>query len=116
MKTEENGATNLYLTYIQIVRKRNEVTEDFHSFLIQGQGVEKIYLIHMPMFHMANHRQQLIIQVEMDEESKASYRDLKKCNPKEPMLLITQEKTFLKEIVESDEERSFIAQIMTKES
>ena len=80
------------------------------------QGVEKIYLIHMPMFHMANHRQQLIIQVDLDEECKAAYRDLKRCNPREPMLLVTQEKTFLREIVESDQESEFVAQIMTKES
>ncbi|KAK7754117.1 hypothetical protein SLS62_003963 [Diatrype stigma] len=98
----------------EIVRKRNEVTEDFHSFLMQG--VEKIYLIHLPMFHMANHRQQLIISVDIDEESKELYRALKQCNPNEPMILVTQEKTFLREIVECGQGGEFIGQIMTKES
>lgn len=50
------------------------------------QGVEKIYLIHMPMFHMANHRQQLILSVDIDEECKELYRELKQCNPAEPMI------------------------------
>ena len=116
MRENENlrRPANLCAACNQIVLKRNEVTEDFHSFLMQV--VEKIYLIHMPMFHMANHRQQLILQVDMDEEARSSYRDLKRCNPTEPMLLVTQEKTFLREIVESDQEGEFIAQIMTKES
>lgn len=80
------------------------------------QGVEKIYLIHMPMFHMANHRQQLIISVDIDEECKELYRALKQCNPTEPMILVTQHKTFLREIVESGQGGEFIGQIMTKES
>lgn len=104
------------LIYIcrKIVRKRNEITEDFHSFLMQG--TDKIYLIHMPMFHMANHRQQLIISVDLDEECKESYRALKTYNPNEPMMLVTQHKTFLQEIVESGQGGQFIGQIMTKES
>ncbi len=80
------------------------------------QGIENIYLIHMPMFHMANHRQQLIISVDIDEACKEAYRALKECNPAEPMILVTQHKTFLREIVESGQGGESIGQIMTKES
>jgi hypothetical protein len=96
------------------VRKRNEVTEDFHSFLMQG--TEKIYLIHLPMFHMANHRQQLIMTVNLDASSLEKYNILKNANPNEPMLLVTQYKTFLREIVETGAPAEFMAQIRTKES
>jgi glutamate/tyrosine decarboxylase-like PLP-dependent enzyme len=96
----------------EIVRKRNEVTDDFHNFLVQG--TEKIYLIHLPMFHVANHRQQLIVSATLDSASLEKYRALKKANPSEPMILVTQHKTYLREIVET--EGQFTARIMTKAS
>nr|XP_036588515.1 pyridoxal-dependent decarboxylase domain protein [Colletotrichum truncatum]KAF6799888.1 pyridoxal-dependent decarboxylase domain protein [Colletotrichum truncatum] len=96
----------------EVVRKRNTLAADFHNFLIQG--TEQIYLIHLPMFHVANHRQQLIVSVSFDEKSQAKYAALKKSNPNEPMLLVTQRKVMLKDVV--DENGSFQAQIMTKES
>ncbi|KAJ2990730.1 hypothetical protein NUW58_g2807 [Xylaria curta] len=96
----------------EVVRKRNTLAPDFHSFLIQG--TETIYLIHLPMFHVANHRQQLIISVEFDKRSKDKYVAMKKSYPSEPMLLVTQNKTMLKEVAENH--GRFKAQIMTKES
>jgi hypothetical protein len=38
---------------------RNEVTPDLHGFVMQG--TQKLFLVHLPMFNMANHRYQLII-------------------------------------------------------
>lgn len=38
---------------------RNEVTPDLHVFVMQG--TKKLFLVHLPMFNMANHRYQLII-------------------------------------------------------
>lgn len=98
----------------EIVRKRNELGEDFHKFLIQG--TENIFLIHLPMFHVANHRQQLIIRVDLQNESKAKdkYIAMKKSSPNEPMLLVTQRKTFLQDVVQTN--GTFLGQIMTKES
>ncbi|KAF2762538.1 PLP-dependent transferase [Pseudovirgaria hyperparasitica] len=99
---------------ISIVRKRNEVTEDFHKFLMQG--TEQVYLIHLPMFHVANHRQQLIVSVELDEKSKAMYRSLKQHNPTEPMILVTQTKVELPDIVSSERGGTFVGQIRTEAS
>ncbi|KAL0768837.1 hypothetical protein CaCOL14_008145 [Colletotrichum acutatum] len=96
----------------EIVRQRNTPAPDFHSFLIQG--TEEIYLIHLPMFHVANHRQQLIVNASFDEKSKAKYIALKKSNPTEPMLLVTQRKIMAKDVIE--QKGHFDGQIMTKES
>ncbi|KAI0970816.1 pyridoxal-dependent decarboxylase domain-containing protein [Xylaria arbuscula] len=96
----------------EVVRKRNTLAPDFHNFLIQG--TEQIYLIHLPMFHVANHRQQLIVSVEFDRASKEKYVAMKRSYPSEPMILVTQNKTMLKDVV--DKHGRFKAQIMTKES
>ncbi|KAI0012591.1 pyridoxal-dependent decarboxylase domain-containing protein [Xylariaceae sp. FL0662B] len=99
-------------TETEVVRKRNEISPDFYSFLTQG--TEQIYLIHLPMFHVANHRQQLIVHADFDPESKAKYIAMKKAYPTEPMILVSQHKTFMRDIVERH--GSFVAQIMTKSS
>ncbi|KAJ3580316.1 hypothetical protein NPX13_g248 [Xylaria arbuscula] len=115
----------------EVVRKRNTLAPDFHNFLIQVRipgspyipfdahdfqirGTETIFLIHLPMFHVANHRQQLIVSAEFDKESKEKYVVMKRSYPAEPMILVTQNKTLLKDAVEHC--GRFKAQIMTKES
>lgn len=98
-----------------VVQKRNELGEDFHSFLIQG--FEEIYLVHLPMFHVANHRQQLIVSADFENtESKArdKYFAMKSSSPTEPMILVTQNKTYLQEIIRTN--GTFTGQIMTKQS
>ncbi|KAI1821208.1 pyridoxal-dependent decarboxylase domain-containing protein [Xylaria intraflava] len=96
----------------EVVRKRNTLAPEFHSFLIQG--IEPMYLIHLPMFHVANHRQQLIVSAEFDKASQDKYIAMKKSNPTEPMLLVTQNKTMLKDVAEK--QGKLKAQIMTKHS
>ena len=44
---------------VQTSRYRNELTPDLHGFVMQG--TKKLFLVHLPMFNMANHRYQLII-------------------------------------------------------
>lgn len=66
------------------------------------------------MFHVANHRQQLIVSASFDETARAKYVAMKKSNPTEPMILVTQRKVMLKDAVE--EHGMFEAQIMTNES
>ncbi|KAF4919982.1 putative L-tyrosine/L-aspartate decarboxylase [Colletotrichum viniferum] len=96
----------------EVVRKRNTLAPDFHKFLIQG--TEKIYLIHRPMFHVANHRQQLIMSAKFDDRSKAKYADMKNSNPSEPLILVTKRKVMLKDIAERG--GKFEGQIMTEDS
>jgi hypothetical protein len=80
------------------------------------QGNEKIYLVHLPMFHVANHRQQLIMSADFDSLSQEKYITLKKANPTEPMILVTQQKIYLRDIVEAETGAEFPALIMTKAS
>ncbi|KAF2971517.1 hypothetical protein GQX73_g2076 [Xylaria multiplex] len=96
----------------EVVRKRNTLAPDFHNFLIQG--TESIYLIHLPMFHVANHRQQLIVSANFDETSKKAYIMMKNSYPSKPMILVTQNKIMLKDVVQNC--GKFKGQIMTKES
>ncbi|KAI1330742.1 pyridoxal-dependent decarboxylase domain-containing protein [Xylariaceae sp. FL0255] len=96
----------------EVVRKRNTLAPDFHSFLIQG--TEAIYLVHLPMFHVANHRQQLIVSVDFDSVPKAKYIAMKKSFSSEPMILTTQNKTMIQDVVKNN--GKFKAQISTKES
>lgn len=94
------------------MRKRNTLAPEFHKFLIQG--IDDLYLIHLPMFHVANHRQQLIVAAEFDPESKIEYDRMKRANPTEPLILVTQRKVMLQDVVEK--RGKFKGQIMTKES
>ncbi|KAI0602443.1 pyridoxal-dependent decarboxylase domain-containing protein [Biscogniauxia sp. FL1348] len=96
----------------EIVRKRNEIAPDTYKFLMQG--TEQVYLIHLPLFHVAKHRQQLIVSVVLDPVSMEEYITLKKSNPNEPLILATQDKVLMQDIV--NDRGTFQAQIMTKES
>ncbi|KAJ0341914.1 hypothetical protein KNSL1_010912 [Colletotrichum chrysophilum] len=96
----------------EVVRKRNTLAPDFHKFLIQG--TEKIYLIHRPMFHVANHRQQVIMSAKFDDRSEAKYADMKNSNPSEPLVLVTKRKVMFKDIAERG--GKFEGQIMTEDS
>ncbi|KAI1494277.1 pyridoxal-dependent decarboxylase domain protein [Biscogniauxia mediterranea] len=96
----------------EIVRKRNEIAPDFYSFLMQG--TERVYLVHLPMFHVSKHRQQLIVSAVLDKKSMVDYVTLKNAKPNEPMLLVTKNKVLMQDVVHNG--GTFKAQIMTKES
>lgn len=66
------------------------------------------------MFHEANHRQQLVMSVEFETSVKESFSALKNSSPNEPMILVTQHKVQMKDVVEQKDH--FKAYIMTKES
>lgn len=59
--------------------KRNTVTPDIHRFVMQGQ--DRIYLVHMPMFHLANRRWQLIMTAEYPDDVLKQYQQLRTENP-----------------------------------
>ncbi|KAK8120714.1 pyridoxal-dependent decarboxylase conserved domain protein [Apiospora kogelbergensis] len=96
----------------EIVRKRNNMAPDIHKFLMQG--MTNIYLIHLPMFHVANHRQQLIVSASFNARAKAKYDALKRSNPTEPLILVTKQKVMLKDV--AGRSGKFKAQIMTQAS
>ncbi|KAI0380541.1 hypothetical protein F5Y04DRAFT_257607 [Hypomontagnella monticulosa] len=58
---------------------RNEIKPSLHRFVMQG--FNRIYLVYMPMFHMADHRQQLIITADFPPEVQELYQQLRNENP-----------------------------------
>jgi hypothetical protein len=46
-------------------------------------------MIHIPTFNITNHRQQLIVEIEIDAKSKKEYLESKQANPNDPMTLVT---------------------------
>ncbi|CAG8840094.1 1513_t:CDS:2, partial [Racocetra persica] len=88
---------------------RNTVTTDFHGFIIQG--IEKIYLVHLPMFDMENHRYQLILQAEMPKEIMDAYIKERVDNPKQVFILGNQNKTTLNDIISGKEFKAVIDKI-----
>ncbi|KAK7932402.1 pyridoxal-dependent decarboxylase conserved domain protein [Apiospora marii] len=103
--TDQNFIRKLATTFYdvvaketEVVRQRNKTAPVVHRFLIQG--ITKIYLVHLPMFHEANHRQQLIVAARFDAAAKAKYDAMKRANPTEPLILVTKQKVLLRDVVE----------------
>jgi len=57
---------------VETSRYRNEVTPDLHGFVMQG--TKKLFLVHLPMFNMANHRYQLIITGDLPTDAMNKYQ------------------------------------------
>ncbi|PHH66664.1 hypothetical protein CDD81_6501 [Ophiocordyceps australis] len=50
-----------------------------HGFIMQG--LDHVYLVHICMFHMANHRWQLIVTADLPPQVLQEYRKLRAQNP-----------------------------------
>ena len=100
------------LISLQVCRKRNENTDEYHNFLIQG--TDNIYLVHYPNFYVSNHRQQLIVEVSMPPETKEQYLQIKKTNGGEALSLVTSSRICLPKLLK--EGSTFGASIMSSES
>ncbi|KAK3936916.1 L-tyrosine decarboxylase [Diplogelasinospora grovesii] len=64
---------------VRRVMERNTIKPTFHGFVMQGY--DKICLVHMPMFNMANHRWQLIVTADYPTEVQQLYQKLRTENP-----------------------------------
>lgn len=58
---------------------RNEIKPGLHTFVMQG--LDNIFLVHLPMFHMASHRWQLIITADFPPNVHARYKALRAQHP-----------------------------------
>lgn len=65
----------------KVSRGRNEETKGIHSFLMQGEN--PVCLLHKPSFHVANHRRQTILEVELPRAAQDWYSTLKSQYPGE---------------------------------
>lgn len=78
------------------------------------QGIENVYLVHLPMFHVAKHRRQLILAVNLPAKAKEAYVSLKNANPTDSVTFVTATKVKLDDIISQGVE--FWGSITSRES
>jgi hypothetical protein len=76
---------------------RNEVKPDLHGFVMQG--TKKLFLVHLPMFNMANHRYQLIITGDLPTEVMDEYTKARSKYPDQYFTLGNANKATLSKIL-----------------
>lgn len=77
-------------------RYRNQVTPDFHGFVMQG--TQKVFLVHLAMFNMANHRYQLIITGDLPDDVMNMYRQARLDFPNDYFILANESKATLHDL------------------
>ncbi|KAK4196720.1 putative L-tyrosine decarboxylase [Triangularia verruculosa] len=77
--------------------KRNRLGPDTHGFVMQG--LKEVYLVHIPMFNMANHRWQLIITADFPPNVLERYRQLRSENPGVVYTVANMQKEILEDLV-----------------
>lgn len=87
-------------------RYRNEVTPDFHGFVMQGTG--KVFLVHLAMFNMANHRHQLIITGKLPPDVMAKYKQARLDFPNDYFTLANERKQTLSALLKKKKFRAVI--------
>jgi hypothetical protein len=69
-----------------------------HAFLLQG--IDVLYLVHLPLFHFANHRRQVIATgTLLSKEATKVYKAAYKKDPTEPLVIFSREKSVLQELL-----------------
>ncbi|PHH78122.1 hypothetical protein CDD82_3195 [Ophiocordyceps australis] len=76
---------------------RNKITPDHHCFIMQGR--ERIFLVKLPMFNMANHRHQLIVTGHIPPSVKEQYQALRKEKPSAVFTLTNTEKAHVHDLL-----------------
>ncbi|KAF8813146.1 PLP-dependent transferase [Phlegmacium glaucopus] len=82
---------------VDISKFRNTLTPDFHGFVMQG--TDKLYLVHLPMFNMENHRFQLIITGDIPQDKMDQYKKARAASPEKFFTLGTANRTTLESIL-----------------
>lgn len=70
-----------------------------HGFLMLG--TEKLYLCHLPMYHMPAHTFQTILEAEIDRAGMDNYLRIKKENPDKPIIVLNKSSMTLEELAHS---------------
>lgn len=86
---------------------RNTITPDIHGFIMQG--TDKLFLVHLPMFYMANYRYQVIITGDLDSITMKKYQSARAQHPDKFFVLGNHNKDTLQAI--TTEGASFRADI-----
>ncbi|KAG8978320.1 hypothetical protein FRB93_011132 [Tulasnella sp. JGI-2019a] len=88
---------------VKISQFRNTLTNDFHGFVMQGTA-DNVYLTHIPMYNMENHRMQLVITGTIStQDAKDKYTAARQLDPKQLFTLRNAEETTLEKILAAGE-------------
>lgn len=103
--TEMNFTRDLIQAFQQVLEEEavtsvewNTVSPDIHGFVMQG--TDKLFLVHLPMFNMANHRYQLVITGDLNEEDMSKYVSERNANPGQLFTLSNVDKEVLTKLLE----------------
>ncbi|KAK6499882.1 hypothetical protein TWF481_010239 [Arthrobotrys musiformis] len=80
---------------------RNTFSPDLHGFVMQGDS--PLYLVHLPMFNMKNHRYQLIMTGDLPPDVMEKYKSDKAANPDTVYFLGNAAPGFLEDLLEATE-------------
>ena len=82
---------------------RNASSPDSHNFVIQGFN-EKIHLVHVPMYNMANHRIQIIMTADLPADVLAFWKQLRHDNPQQTYTIANMDdnKAYLEDMIKPD--------------
>lgn len=61
-------------------------------------GIDQVFLVHFPMFHLARQRHQFIVSVKLLSEAMETYKNTKQKSSKATFVLTTQQKEDLADL------------------
>ncbi|KAF7588521.1 hypothetical protein BBP40_005548 [Aspergillus hancockii] len=82
---------------VKVCRKRNARGPAIHRFLMQG--TDQVFLAYQPSFHIGKHRQQIILAVELEDQAKSDYIEVRESNHEDPIFLKSSEEIDLQQVV-----------------
>lgn len=80
---------------------RNTLTPDFHGFILRG--IDQLFLVHLAMFNMEDHRFQLVITGDIPSDVMEQYVKARKEDPTQYYTLGTANKEIMSDILEKGE-------------
>ncbi|GAQ46230.1 group II decarboxylase [Aspergillus niger] len=101
LKSMADGLKSMAKEEIERCRKRNTPTPDHHGFIMQGDIT--LFLVHFPMFNMANHRRQLILEASIPDQVMKEYRKLRAAYPDSVFTLGNIERHHLNDLLQAEQ-------------
>ncbi|GAT21294.1 group II decarboxylase [Aspergillus luchuensis] len=101
LKAMADGVKKIAKQEIERCRKRNTPTPDHHGFIMQGDIT--LFLVHFPMFNMANHRRQLIFEASIPDQVMKEYRRLRAAYPDSIFTLGNIERHHLNDLLQAEQ-------------